>query len=193
MTPRFFKTPAEFNRWLAKNHQKADELWVGYYKKGTGKPSMTWPESVEEALCYGWIDGLRKSIDEKSYMIRFTPRKPTSNWSAVNIRTVKRLIQENRMKEPGLQAYRRRDPAKPAVYSFENRKVLAPAYKSRLKANTAAWAFFQSQPPWYRRTAGHWVMDAKREETRLKRLRQLIEDSAAGRTIKPLTRKTGSK
>jgi len=186
--PIFFPTPVDFRRWLARNHKTAAELWVGYYKKGSGKPSMTWPESVEEALCYGWIDGIRKSINSEAYMIRFTPRRKSSNWSAVNIRTVERLIAEKRMKPAGLAAYQAREESKSEVYSFENRKELDPACEKKLRANKQAWAFFQSQPPGYRRTAGHWVMSAKREETRLKRLARLIADSAAGERIGPLRR-----
>lgn len=188
MVLRFFKSPAEFNKWLGRNHAKATELWVGYYKRATGKPSMTWPESVQEALCYGWIDGVRKSVDAESYMIRFTPRKPTSNWSAVNVGYVEKLIAEGRMKPAGLKAYKARKEHKTAVYSFENRKTLDPAYEKKIRANKKAWAFFAAQPPWYRRTAGHWVMDAKRGETRLRRLTILIADSAEGKAIGPLRR-----
>lgn len=188
ITPTFFPTPADFRRWLAKNHNTAPELWVGFHKTSTGKPSITWPESVAEALCYGWIDGIRKTVNADSYMIRFTPRHKRSNWSAVNIRTVERLIAERRMKPAGLTAFKARDESKSEVYSFENRKELDPAYVKKIRANRKAWAFFESQPPGYRRTAGHWVMSAKREATRLKRLATLIDDSARGERIGPLRR-----
>lgn len=190
MKPRFFKTAADFNKWLAKNHDKVDELWVGYYKKSSGRKGMTYPESVEEALCYGWIDGLRKSVDEISYANRFTPRKPSSNWSETNITTVKRLIKEGRMAPAGLRAYEARKSGGSKVYSRADRQPLSPEFERELRADNIAWRFFQSQPPGYRRLAAHWVMDAKRAETRLKRLATLIDDSAHGRLIKPLRRGT---
>lgn len=189
MAPTFFPTPTDFRRWLQKNHQRAAELWVGFRKRGTGRPSLTWPESVEEALCFGWIDGLRKSIDAGSYMIRFTPRKPTSTWSAINIKTVNRLTTEKRMKPAGLAAFRARKESKSGIYSYENRsQKLDPAFEKKFKTHKAAWSFYESQPPWYRRTSTHWVMSAKREETRLKRLATLIADSAQGRRVGPLRR-----
>ena len=192
MMVRFFATPADFHAWLAKNHATASELWVGYYKRGTGKPSITWPESVAEAICYGWIDGLRKSVDEESYRVRFTPRKPTSTWSAVNIRTANRLIKEKRMQPAGMRAFEARRIDKSGTYSYENRQGLTAAYEKQLKSHKKAWAYFSKQAPWYRKTAGHWVMSAKREETRLRRLAILIADSEAGRPIKPLQRPTGT-
>jgi len=182
----FFPTPADFREWLRRNHARAAELWVGYYKKGTGRPSLTWPESVEEALCYGWIDGIRQSVDGEAYTIRFTPRRPSSVWSARNIRTVERLIAQKRMRAAGLKAYEAREGSRSAADSFEERKHLDPAYEKKLRANRKAWAFFESQPPGYRRLTEGWVMAAKKEETRLKRLQVLIEDSAVGRRIKPL-------
>lgn len=190
----FFATPDEWRSWLAENHEQAQEVWVGYYKTNSGKPSITWPQSVDEALCFGWIDGVRYSIDEISYKIRFTPRRPGSNWSAVNIKKVEEMIARGRMTPAGLKAYEARKPDKSGVYSYEQaRPQLDPAYEEELRGNAAAWEFFQSQPAWYRRTAGHWVMEAKREETRRKRLATLIEDSAQGKTIGPLTRnKKGS-
>jgi uncharacterized protein YdeI (YjbR/CyaY-like superfamily) len=193
-TPTFFKSPAEFNRWLKKNHANAAELWIGYYKKETGKPSLTWPESVAEALCYGWIDGLRKSLDAESYTIRFTPRKPGSVWSAVNIRTAQKLIEAGRMQPAGLAAYEARKDNRSGVYGYEQRSADLPApYARQLKANKKAWAFWQAQGAYYRKTATWWVVGAKKEETRLKRLVTLIDDCAHGRTLAPLTYKPKAK
>lgn len=190
----FFASPAEFRRWLGKNHSRASELWVGFHKKGSGRPSVTWPESVREALCFGWIDGIRKSVDESSYTIRFTPRKPTSTWSLVNIRLAEELVAEGLMQPAGHAAYAARSEKRSGVYTYEQRDGAAEARVEReMKKNRRAWAFFSSQPPWYRRTAGRWAMSAKREETRDRRLATLIEDSARGRTIGPLTRKTKKK
>ena len=189
MRLRFFKTPADFRKWLEANHEKARELWVGFYKKGT-KPSITWPESFSEALCFGWIDGVRKSVDESSYTIRFSPRKPGSVWSAINIRTAKALIEEGRMYPVGLRAFEARKENRSGIYSYENRPQTLPAtYEKKLRKNPAAWKTFQAQPPWYRRTVTWWVVSAKKEETRLKRLDQLIEDSAKGLTLPQLRRK----
>jgi uncharacterized protein YdeI (YjbR/CyaY-like superfamily) len=191
MTPRFFATPREFRRWLAKHHADTAELWVGFHKKDTGRPSITWPESVDEALCVGWIDGLRKSIDADSYMIRFTPRKSGSIWSAVNTRRANALIAEGRMTPAGLRAFEGRDPKKTNLYSFEQRKAaqLDPALEKRFKANSAAWKFFQSQPDGYRRVAIFYVMSAKQPITRARRLDTLIRDSGAGLRIGLLRRK----
>jgi uncharacterized protein YdeI (YjbR/CyaY-like superfamily) len=184
--PLFFPTPAHFRKWLEKNHATATELWVAYYKKATGKPSLTWPESVDEALCFGWIDGIRKSIDDESYMIRFTPRRPTSIWSQVNLRRVEVLKSEGRMRPEGIAAWERRDRTK--AYSFEQaeRPGLDAAAEKDFRRNRKAWAWFQEQAPWYRRTAGFWVMSAKKPETRARRLAQLIADSEAGRRIGPM-------
>lgn len=185
----FFETPSEWRKWLQNNYNKAEALWVGFYKKDSGKPSITWPESVDQALCFGWIDGVRKSLGDISYVIRFTPRKPRSTWSMVNIKRVKELSKLGLMRPAGLAAFDRRDEEKSKLYSYENRsKGLGSAYKNKLKANKKAWAFFQSQPPWYQHTSGWWVMSAKREETRLKRLAVLIKDSESGKTILQLTR-----
>ncbi len=185
----FFATPPEWRQWLAENHDKMTELWVGYYKKGTGKPSITWPESVAEALCYGWIDGLRKTIDDTSYKIRFTPRRTDSNWSAVNVKMVAELTAEGRMEPAGIRAFAARKPDKTGIYSYEQeRPTLDEAFLAVLQANPAAWAFFQAQPAGYQRAVGHWVMEAKREETRMKRLATLIEDSSRGRTVASFTR-----
>jgi len=190
MQPTFFATPAEFRRWLEQHHQTERELLVGFYKKGSGRPSITWPESVAEALCFGWIDGIRKTIDDESYTIRFTPRKRGSNWSAVNMRLVEELIRDGRMRPAGLAAWEARDPAKSAVYSFEQRHEmqLDEQAVARFRENEKAWSFWQAQPPGYRRTATHWAMSAKREETRAKRLQMLIDDSAAGLRIGLLRR-----
>src|SRR5688572_18622378 len=183
--PKFFKTPAELRRWLEKNHDKEDELLVGLYKKGSGKTSIDWPQVVEEVLCFGWIDGVRRSLDDESYVNRITPRRKGSNWSAINIAKVQELIAQGRMTPAGLAAFEARSADKEAPYSYENRDQakLDAAAERKLKANKAAWEFFQSRPPWYRRTATFWVVSAKREETRQRRLEQLIADSAAGRLI----------
>ena len=190
MDPVFFPTPAEWRRWLARHHRSAKELWVGFWKRHTGKPSITWPESVDEALCYGWIDGLRRSVDGEAYMIRFTPRRPDSIWSLVNIRRVAVLKEKKRMRPAGLKAFAGRDEKKAGLYSFEQRRQvkLSGAYLKALKADDAAWRFYSACPPWYRRTAAFWVLDARKEETRQRRLATLIADSARGRTIGPLTR-----
>lgn len=185
MNPRFFKSPSTFNKWLAANHAKSKELWVGFYKKETGKPSITWPESVEEALCLGWIDGVRKNIDDESYMIRFSPRKPTSIWSAVNIRIALKLIKEKRMQPAGLKAFAARKENRSGIYSYEQRSPeLVEPYAAEFKRNEAAWKFFEAQPPYYRKTMNWWVVSAKQEETRLKRLQTLIEASAEGRRLR---------
>jgi uncharacterized protein YdeI (YjbR/CyaY-like superfamily) len=187
----FFATPARWRRWLAAHHKSEDELWVGFYKKASGRASITWPESVDEALCFGWIDGVRKSIDEARYAIRFTPRRPGSTWSALNVRRVAELTKRGRMRPAGLRAYQGRAANNTGVYSFEQRRnaKLPLAYGRRFKVSAAAWRFFKGQPPWYQRTAIWWVISAKRPETRLKRLATLIEDSVHGRTIAPLKRK----
>jgi uncharacterized protein YdeI (YjbR/CyaY-like superfamily) len=185
MAPKFFKTPAAFRKWLAAHHATESELWVGFYKKGSGKSSITWPESVDGALCFGWIDGLRKSIDEESYMIRFTPRKSSSVWSAVNMKNVAKLIEENRMQPAGLKAFAARKENRSGIYSYEQRSPeLVEPYLGRLKRNKAAWKFFQAQPPSYRKVMNWWVVSAKQEETRGKRLERLIEESARGRRMR---------
>lgn len=188
----YFTSAAEFRAWLAGNHAKATELVVGFHKRATGKPSMTWNESVDEALCFGWIDGVRRSVDGERYTIRFTPRRPRSIWSHKNIARIRELIAEGRVKPPGLAAFEARSADRSGVYSFEQRKTLAfsPAQRKQLAANKAAAAFFSAQPAWYQRACVHWVVSAKRDETKRKRLATLIADSAAGRTVKPLTRPT---
>ncbi len=185
MNPKFFKTPSAFRKWLEAHHASAKELWVGFYKKGSGKPSIDWPESVDEALCFGWIDGIRKSIDADSYMIRFTPRKPTSVWSAVNIKNVENLIKEKRMHPAGLKAFAARKENRSGIYSYEQRgPELVEPYLGMLKRNKAAWKFFQAQPPSYRKVMNWWVVSAKQEATRVKRLDKLIEESAQGRRMR---------
>jgi uncharacterized protein YdeI (YjbR/CyaY-like superfamily) len=186
--PTYFDSPGAFGRWLSRHHDSARELWVGYYKKATGTPSLTWPESVDEALCYGWIDGKRKRVDDSRYTIRFTPRRAKSHWSAVNLGRVKVLVETGRMQPAGLAAYTARDPARADAYAYENRPHELPRpLLAQLKANPAAWTFYRARPPSYRRAATWWVLSAKRADTRDRRLRRLIDDSAAGRTIGPLT------
>ena len=180
----FFKTPADFRNWLKKNHAVEHELWVGFYKKDSGKPSITWPQSVDEALCFGWIDGIRKSIDDVSYMIRFTPRKPISTWSAVNIRRVAELKDKGLMRPAGLKAFELRREYRSGIYSYEQRSVELPdPYLSQLKKHKAAWKFFEAQTASYRKNVNWWILGAKREETRQKRLAELIEHSTNERYI----------
>ena len=182
----FFKNQKEFNNWLEKNSD-ASELWVGYYRKSTGRASLTWSTSVDVALCFGWIDGIRKTIDEQSYKIRFTPRKKTSVWSAVNVKKVKALIELGMMKPEGLHLFNKRSNKQ--GYSAEDRNVLlAKDYEKQVKANQAAWVFFTSLAPSYKRDSVWWVMSAKKEETRLRRLGILIDSSEAGLKI-PMLRK----
>ena len=187
--PSFFAEPAELRAWLEENHERESELLVGFYKKATGKPSITWPEAVDEALCFGWIDGIRRSLGDESYTIRFTPRKARSTWSAVNIARAKELIAERRMRRAGLAAFEARSDDRSAIYAYEQRHhaKLVPDEEREFRANERAWAFFEAQPPSYRKTALWWVVSAKREETRARRLRTLIEDSANGRRLRHLT------
>ena len=187
--PSFFATPDELRAWLEENHESATELLVGFYKKGSGKPSITWPESVEQALCFGWIDGVRRGLDDESYTIRFTPRKRSSTWSRVNLEKVEELKRRGLMRPAGLRAYEERREAKTGVYSYEQRETaeLPAEYEERLRANAKAWEDWSARPPSYRKAAIWWVVSAKREETRERRLAQLIEHSARGRTVPPLT------
>ena len=189
--PQFFASPAEFRRWLKKNHATVPELWVGFYKVGSGLPSLTWPQSVDEALCFGWIDGVRKSIDATSYKIRFTPRKASSKWSTVNTRRIQELIELKRIHPAGLTAFGKRVTERSGVYAYEQRHTIAldPAQAELFRQSAKAWEFFQAQPKWYRTTTLWWVMSAKKEETRARRLATLIADSEQGRTIGPLTRR----
>ena len=189
MTLRFFRTPADFRKWLEKHHGSRRELWVAYYKRSSGRASMTWPESVDEALCFGWIDGLRKSVDASSYTIRFSPRKPISIWSAVNIKRAQELTAQRRMRPAGLGAFAKRKENRSGIYSYEQRSAtLVKPYADRLKKNRAAWNFFRAQPPYYQKAMNWWVVSAKREATRLKRLKRLEEDSARGRRLAEFTR-----
>ncbi|GAC1403417.1 MAG: YdeI/OmpD-associated family protein [Chloroflexota bacterium] len=192
MEPTFFETPSQFRAWLEEHHAVESELLVGFRKKGSGYQSITWPQSVDQALCFGWIDGVRRRIDDISYSIRFTPRKSRSTWSAVNIARMKELTGAGLVYPAGLQAFEARTAGNSELYAYEQEKSeLDAAYMQQLRANNAAWEFFQSRPPWYRKTATWWVMSAKREETRLRRLATLIEDSAHHRTIRSLTRPAG--
>jgi uncharacterized protein YdeI (YjbR/CyaY-like superfamily) len=187
MKPVFFPDKAAFRKWLQTHHETEKELLVGFYKVGSGKPSISWPDSVDEALCFGWIDGIRKSIDEYSYTIRFTPRKPGSIWSAVNIKKVEALLKGGLMYPAGIAAFARRSEQKSAIYSYEKAPVKLDAqFEKAFKANKEAWKFFQSLPPYYQRTAINWVMTAKQDATRLKRMQALIDDSEHGVKIKPL-------
>jgi uncharacterized protein YdeI (YjbR/CyaY-like superfamily) len=185
VTPTFFPTPADFRRWLEQHHESESELLVGFYKKGSGKPSITWPESVDEALSFGWIDGVRKRIDDESYTIRFTPRKEASNWSAINIKRVGELTKLGRMHPAGLRAFEQRKEDKSRIYSYENApRTLPPEMELQFrKKNRKAWEWYSAQPPSYRRVTTFWVVSAKREETRAKRLAALIEYSAEERRI----------
>ncbi len=190
MNPTFFATPDAWRAWLARHHATTEELWVGFYKRGTGQPSITWPESVDHALCYGWIDGVRKSLGRESYTIRFTPRRPGSTWSKVNLKRVGELEALGLMQPAGRAAHEVRTSAKSGIYAYEQRAQawLAPEQERDFKRNRKAWTYFQAEAPWYRRTATYWVVSAKREETRAKRLATLITDSAAGRRIGTLAR-----
>jgi uncharacterized protein YdeI (YjbR/CyaY-like superfamily) len=184
----FFQTSAAFCKWLEQHHAKADAVWVGYYKKGSGRPSITWSESVDEALCYGWIDGVRQSIDDISYRIRFTRRKPGSIWSSVNIKRAKALIEQVRMQPDGLKAYHARKENKSGIYSYEQRTVdLEEPYNRLLKENKAAWDFFQTQPTSYRKAVSWWIISAKKEQTRLKRLEKLVANSVQGQRLREFT------
>ena len=178
MTAAFFITPEEFRQWLEIHHRTEKELLVGFFKVSTGKPSMTWPESVDQALCFGWIDGVRKSIDDESYSIRFTPRKPTSIWSAVNIRKVEELTKAGLMTEAGRKAFELRKEEKSAIYSHEKEPAtLDPEFEKQFKANKKAWEFFSNQAPSYKKVMLHWIMSAKQKKTRLSRLEKTIRES----------------
>ena len=190
MTPEFFATPSELHAWLAQHHDASKELWVGFYKKHSNKASITWPQAVDAALCFGWIDGVRRSIDEVSYAIRLTPRKSRSAWSAINIKKVQDLTRLGLMHAAGFEAFQARVKEKSGIYSYEQKRKakLDPLYEKKLRASRKAYEFFQAQPPWYQRTSIFWVMSAKKEETRRNRLETLIACSKDGRSIKPLAR-----
>lgn len=184
MEPTFFKTPADFRAWLQKHYKTETELLVGFYKKDSGIPSITWPESVDQALCFGWIDGVRKNRDEQSYTIRFTPRKPTSIWSSINIAKVEKLKEEGLMMPEGLAAYELRKEHKSSIYSYEKEATpLTKEYEAIFKKNKKAWTFFDAQPPGYKKQMIHRIMDAKQEKTQLSRLEKLIAESGEGRRI----------
>jgi uncharacterized protein YdeI (YjbR/CyaY-like superfamily) len=185
--PVFFKTQADLRAWFEENHDTATELWVGFYKKSSGKPTVTYAESVDEALCFGWIDGIRRSLAGDSYTNRFTPRRARSNWSAVNVKRVQELIELRRVRPAGLAAFEARDERRTGVYSYEQRPPELPArYERKVKANRRAWEFWRAAPPSYRKAATWWVVSAKKEETRERRLASLIESSAKGERVSPL-------
>ena len=189
---QFFAAPSDWRRWLEENHATSRVLRVGFHKKGSGRPSITWPEAVDQALCFGWIDGVRRSIDDRDYEIRFTPRKARSNWSAVNVKRVQELMDQGLMHPDGIKAFEARKPEKTGGYSFEQRAqvTLDPSHETQFRANDRAWSYFEAQAPWYRRTAIWWVVSAKQEATRLRRLTILIEASEQGRPVPPLARPT---
>jgi uncharacterized protein YdeI (YjbR/CyaY-like superfamily) len=188
--PLFFSSTSSWRAWLEKHHAKTEELWVGLYKQDSGRPSITWPEAVDGALCFGWIDGIRKSIDEVSYKIRFTRRRPRSIWSAVNVRRATGLSTMGLMHSAGLAAFQGRDGLRSEIYSYEQRKnaKLPPAFEKKFRAHPDAWKFFRAQAPWYQRTSIYWVISAKKEETKLKRLAALVGHSARQQEIPPLAR-----
>lgn len=184
MTPIFFKTQIDFRKWLKKNYHKEKEILVGFYKVDSGRESITWPQSVDEALCFGWIDGIRRSIDKSSYCIRFTPRKKTSIWSTINIQKADELIRTGLMQPAGLELFQNRDPEKSKIYSFENeRKELPASFRKKFKSNKSAWNFFVKQAPSYQKTVIHWIMAAKREPTQHARLTKLIIESSKQKRI----------
>ncbi len=187
---KFFRTPDDWVCWLEKHHADSKELIVGFYKKGTGKPSIDWPQSVDGALCFGWIDGVRRGLDEESYSVRFTPRRPKSTWSAVNIARVAELTASGKMRPAGIAAFATRTEERSGIYAFEQKQVeLSAAQELYFRKHETAWRFFQSKPPGYRRIAQWWVISAKREETKEKRLATLIEVSGQGRLLPQLERK----
>jgi uncharacterized protein YdeI (YjbR/CyaY-like superfamily) len=194
MKVEFFRDSPHFQAWLKIEGKNRTELWVGFYKKKSGKASITYREALDEALCFGWIDGVRKSISADAYTIRFTPRKPKSQWSAINIKRVQELAHSGRMQPAGLKAFEGATE-QPRKYSYEQRnRAQFPALDEKLfRANHKAWEFFQSQPPWYRRTATFWVISAKKEETRQRRLATLIADSERSKSIDPMARRPASK
>jgi uncharacterized protein YdeI (YjbR/CyaY-like superfamily) len=190
MVPRAFRTPAGFRTWLSRNHSTATELIVRCYRTHAAARGMTYAQALDEALCFGWIDGVRRSLDADSFSTRFSPRKSRSIWSLVNVAHVERLTRAGRMTESGLAAFNARDERRTGVYSFERQAAaLTPSYTRRFRADKTAWAWFQSQPPGYRRTSVHWVMSATREETRTRRLDVLIACSGEATRI-PLLRRT---
>jgi uncharacterized protein YdeI (YjbR/CyaY-like superfamily) len=193
-TPTFFTSRAHFRAWLQRHHKIEKELLLGFYKTSAATKGITYPDALDEALAYGWIDGIRRRVDDETYTIRFTPRKSTSVWSAVNIKRVRELIEAGRMTKAGLAAFEQRDEERSAIYSYEQGEATFSAASLELfKADEAAWADFQARPPWYRRTATHWVVSAKKPETRAKRLAELIECSRKGERIHVLSSDTNNK
>ncbi len=188
MDPTFFTDPDALRAWFEVHHATTPEILIGFHRKGSGRPSITWPEAVDEALCVGWIDGVRRSIDSDSYSIRFTPRRPRSTWSAVNVKRVGELVAAGRMKPEGLRAFEERAPERTGIYAYERRHDarLERGEERQFRDSPAAWMWFEGQPRSYRATAIHWVVSAKKDETRRRRLTTLIEDSAEGRRIRPL-------
>ena len=181
MTPTFFAKQADFRKWLKNNHKKETELLVGFYKVDSGKSSMTWTQSVDEALCFGWIDGVRKSINSESYQIRFTKRKPRSIWSLVNIQKIEVLTKQGLMQPAGLLSFQNRKENKSKIYSYENEEVkFSSDFEKQFKENKKAWEYFQLLAPSYKKPSTNWVMSAKQEATKIKRLAELISDSEAG-------------
>lgn len=184
MKRTYFANQQDFRKWLEKNHESETELLVGFYKVGSGKPSMTWPESVDQALCFGWIDGVRRTIDDESYSIRFTPRKPTSTWSAINIKKVAELTEKGLMQEAGLAAFERRKEANSRIYAYENAPAkLSTEFEKSFRADKRAWTFFTAQASSYQRTIIHWIMRAKQESTRASRLDKAITESGKERRV----------
>lgn len=184
---KFFKTPEAFRMWLEKNHSKKDELWLGYYKKSSGKKSITYKQALDEVLCFGWIDGISKGIDDEKYCQRYTPRRPRSIWSIVNIKKIEELTKKGLMHESGLNAFNTRDVKRTGLYSAEQKEIKMPAaYLKKIKANKRAWEYFSNMPPGYQKTATWWVISAKQEVTRLRRLDAMIADSVARRKIGPM-------
>ena len=185
----FFASPREFYEWLGEHHADTTELWVGFRKVRTGRPPLTWAQAVDQALCFGWIDGVRKGVDGERYAIRFTPRKRGSTWSRVNVDRVAELTEQGLMQPAALAAFAARKAERTAIYSYERHQAtFEPDAERRFRENAAAWEFFSAQPPWYRRAATHWIVSAKRPETRERRLATLIADSAAGRRLGQLAR-----
>jgi uncharacterized protein YdeI (YjbR/CyaY-like superfamily) len=191
MEAHYFNTPAEFRAWLEENHTTATELLVGFYKRGGRETGITYQEALEQALSFGWIDGVRRKVDDQRWTIRFSPRKARSIWSGVNTKRVEELMAQGLMHPAGLEAFAARDEARSGVYAYERPQSLDPEFEQQLRDNAAAWHFWQAQPPWYRRTASSWVMSAKRDDTRRRRLATLIDDSAHQRRIGLLNQTRG--
>jgi uncharacterized protein YdeI (YjbR/CyaY-like superfamily) len=189
MDPVFFSSPEDLRAWFERHHDSADELWVGLWRAASGQAGISWSQAVDEALCFGWIDGVRRRVDDQRYTNRFTPRRARSNWSAVNVARVAELSAQGRMRPAGHATFERRAPEREGVYSYEKRPAdLDGAYAEEFRSHEGAWRFYQSQPPSYRRSATWWVVSAKKEDTRARRLAQLIEDSTHGRRLAMLRR-----